>query len=127
MENSIILSSSWWGIFQRPGYHGLRVLHDTITGDPRNGPDSGGEDIGVWNLGGSIQIGYSNISQFGGGVGIVTGDLYDSYLHDEQTRLRCEVNGIKFPSYRLRPYRGKPSRDGLLDTRPAPRCPLFLP
>lgn len=84
VENSVIFSSGWWGIFQRPGYYGLRVLHDTIMGDPGNGPDSGGEDIGVWNLGGSIQIGYSNISQFGGDVDIVTGDLYDSYLHNEQ-------------------------------------------
>ena len=95
VENSIILSSNWWGIFQRSGYHGLRILHDTIMGDPKNGPDSGGEDIGVWNLGGSIQIGYSNISQFGGDVDIVTGDIYDNYLHDEQAFGSEGVAGCK--------------------------------
>jgi hypothetical protein len=84
VENSIIDSSNWWGIFQRPGYSGLQVLHDTITGVVGKGPDSGGEDIGVWNLGGSARIAYNNISEFGGDVDIIKGDVYDNYIHSEQ-------------------------------------------
>ena len=85
IEDSVIVSSGYLGIMQRPGYHGLKVLHDTIMGDPGKGPDSGGEDIGVWNVGGSAEIGYDNISEFGGDVDIVTGVVFDSYLHDEQS------------------------------------------
>jgi hypothetical protein len=84
VENSVIDSSNWWGIFQRAGYHGLKVLHDTITGVIGKGPDSGGEDIGVWNLGGAARIGFNNISEFGGDVDIVRGDVYDNYIHSEQ-------------------------------------------
>ena len=38
IENSVIRSSNWWGINQRSGYHGLRVLHCTIVGLPGQGP-----------------------------------------------------------------------------------------
>jgi hypothetical protein len=84
VENSVIDSSNWWGIFQRAGYHGLRVLHDTITGVVGKGPDSGGEDFGVWSLGGRVAIGHSNISEFGGDVDILRGFVYDSYIHSAQ-------------------------------------------
>jgi hypothetical protein len=84
VENSVIYSSNWWGIFQRPGHSGLKVLHDTIRGVAGRGPDSGGEDIGVWNLGGSAVIAYDNISEFGGDLDILMGDVYDNYIHTEQ-------------------------------------------
>jgi hypothetical protein len=84
IEDSVIISSGYIAVMQRPGYHGLELLHDTIMGDPGRGPDSGGEGIGVWNIGGSAEIGYDNISDFGGDVDIITGEVFDSYLHNEQ-------------------------------------------
>jgi hypothetical protein len=95
IENSVVLGTGYIGIMQRSGYSGLKLLHDTITGDPGAGPDSGGEDIGVWNVGGSIQIGYDNISEFGGDVDIVAGDMHDSYLHDEQAFGSTGIGGCK--------------------------------
>jgi hypothetical protein len=84
IENSTIHSSGWWGIFQRPGYSGLRVLHDTITGNVAYGPDSGGEDTGVWSLGRSATIAYNNISEFGANISVIAGHVYNNFLHDEQ-------------------------------------------
>jgi hypothetical protein len=78
------MSTGYLGIFQRPGYSGLKVLHDTIKGVPGAGPDSGGEDIGVWNEGGPATVAYSDISGFGGNLNVGTGNVHDNYLHGEQ-------------------------------------------
>ncbi len=83
IEDSYILSTGYLGISQRAGHSGLKVLHDTITGDAGHGPDSGGEDIGVWTAGTDVTIAYNNISGFGGNVA-ATGDVHDNYLHGEQ-------------------------------------------
>ena len=84
IENSNILSSGYWGIYQRPGYSGLNILNNTVTGNVGRGPDSGGEDIGVWAQGDDITIARNNISEFGGNLNAGTGNIYGNYLHDEQ-------------------------------------------
>ena len=81
--DSRITSSNWWGINLRAGFSGLRVLHSTITGVPDKGPDNGGEDYAVSNMGGSsIEVGWNNISVFGDALSMGQGDLHDNYVHD---------------------------------------------
>ena len=59
------------------------MLHDTVQSVPGKGPDSGGYDYGISELGhGTIEVGYSNISGFKDGVDIDTGSLHDNYIHD---------------------------------------------
>ncbi|MCZ9344013.1 hypothetical protein NGM37_40335, partial [Streptomyces sp. TRM76130] len=61
-----ITSDNWWGINLRPGYHGLRVLHSTITAVPGEGPDNGGVDYAVSSMGGgSVEVGWCDVSVFG--------------------------------------------------------------
>ncbi|WP_207229363.1 DUF4082 domain-containing protein [Ktedonosporobacter rubrisoli] len=85
IKNSRITSTNWWGINQRQGYSGLKVLHCTITGVPGKGPDNGGEDYAVSNMGdGSIEVAYNNISQFGDQISMGTGNIHDNYVHDIQ-------------------------------------------
>ena len=36
------------------------------------------------DLGGRVAIGHNNISEFGGDVDILRGDVYDNYIHSEQ-------------------------------------------
>ncbi len=80
--DSRITSSNWWGINLRPGFSGLRVLHSTITGVPGKGPDNGGEDYAISNMGGSsIEVGWNNISVFGDALSMGQGDLHDNYVH----------------------------------------------
>ena len=81
--DSRITSTNWWGVNLRPGYHGLRVLHSTITAVPGQGPDNGGEDYAVSNMGdSSVEVGWSNISVFGNALSMGQGDLHDNYVHD---------------------------------------------
>ncbi len=84
IENSRISADSWWGINLREGYSNLKVLHCTIVGQPGRGPDNGGEDYGVSSAGGYVEIGWSDISEFGEGISLGTGDVHDSYVHDLQ-------------------------------------------
>ncbi|WP_227026071.1 hypothetical protein [Streptomyces fodineus] len=78
-----ITSDSWWGINLRPGYHGLRVLHSTITAVPGKGPDNGGVDYAVSNMGGSsVEVGWCDVSVFGDALSMGQGDLHDNYVHD---------------------------------------------
>ncbi|MEU6554453.1 hypothetical protein ABZ915_29900 [Streptomyces sp. NPDC046915] len=78
-----ITSDSWWGINLRPGYHGLRVLHSTITAVPGKGPDNGGVDYAVSNMGGSsIEVGWCDVSVFGDALSMGQGNLHDNYVHD---------------------------------------------
>ncbi|MFC1419620.1 hypothetical protein [Streptacidiphilus cavernicola] len=81
--DSRVTSDNWWGINLRAGFSGLRILHTTITGLPGQGPDNGGEDYAVSNMGGSsIEVGWSNISEFGNMLSMGQGNLHDNYLHD---------------------------------------------
>ncbi|MBE8470396.1 hypothetical protein IQ210_05430 [Streptomyces sp. 3R004] len=78
-----ITSDSWWGINLRPGFSGLRVLHSTITAVPGTGPDNGGVDYAVSNMGGSsIEVGWCNISVFGDALSMGQGNIHDNYVHD---------------------------------------------
>ncbi|MFG3296990.1 hypothetical protein ACGF3G_50505 [Streptomyces sp. NPDC048179] len=78
-----ITSDSWWGVNLRPGYHGLRVLHSTITAVPGKGPDNGGVDYAVSNMGGSsIEVGWCDVSVFGDALSMGQGNIHDNYVHD---------------------------------------------
>ncbi|MFJ1968309.1 hypothetical protein ACIO93_06545 [Streptomyces sp. NPDC087903] len=78
-----ITSDSWWGINLRPGFSGLRVLHSTITAVPGKGPDNGGVDYAVSNMGGSsIEVGWCDVSVFGDALSMGQGNLHDNYVHD---------------------------------------------
>ena len=81
--DSRITSDNWWGINLRAGHKGLRVLHTTITAVAGKGPDNGGVDYGVSNMGSSpIEVGWCDISVFGNALSMGQGDLHDNYVHD---------------------------------------------
>lgn len=81
--DSRITSSNWWGVNLRAGYSGLRVLHSTVTGVPGKGPDNGGEDYAVSNMGGSsLEVGWNNISVFVNAISMGQGNIHDNYVHD---------------------------------------------
>ncbi|GGS99626.1 hypothetical protein [Streptomyces griseoviridis] len=81
--DSRITSDNWWGINLRPGHKGLRVLHSTITAVPGEGPDNGGVDYAVSNMGGgSIEVGWCDVSVFGDALSMGQGHLHDNYVHD---------------------------------------------
>jgi hypothetical protein len=82
IENSIIRATNWWGINQRAGFSGLRVLHCLIIGVPGAGPNNGAEDYGVVSSGGTAEVGWSDVSGFGDALAMGTGDLHDNYVHD---------------------------------------------
>ncbi|MFJ4777208.1 hypothetical protein [Streptomyces sp. NPDC088762] len=81
--DSRITSANWWGINLRPGFRGLKVLHTTITAVPGQGPDNGGVNYAVSNMGdGSVEVGWCDISVFGNALSMGQGDLHDNYVHD---------------------------------------------
>ncbi|WP_051807039.1 hypothetical protein [Streptomyces sp. NRRL F-2664] len=81
--DSRITSTNWWGINLRPGFSGLKVLHTAITAVPGKGPDNGGVNYAVSNMGGSsIEVGWCDISVFGNALSMGQGDLHDNYVHD---------------------------------------------
>ncbi|MDF9816963.1 hypothetical protein [Streptomyces sp. SPB162] len=81
--DSRITSTNWWGVNLRPKFSGLRVLHSTITGIPGKGPDNGGEDYGVSNMGGSsVEVGWCEITVFSNSLSMGQGNLHDNYVHD---------------------------------------------
>ncbi|HTJ67731.1 MAG TPA: hypothetical protein VL551_09405 [Actinospica sp.] len=81
--DSRIDSSSWWGVNLRPGYTGLRVLYSELTGQPGAGPDNGGEDYAISNMGdGSVEVGWDDVSVFGDALSLGHGYIHDDYVHD---------------------------------------------
>ncbi|PTM93922.1 hypothetical protein [Streptomyces sp. VMFN-G11Ma] len=81
--DSRITSTNWWGVNLRPGHHGLRVLHTTITAVPGKGPDNGGVDYAVSNMGtSSVEVGWCDISVFGNALSMGQGTIHDNYVHD---------------------------------------------
>jgi hypothetical protein len=81
--DSRITSDNWWGINLRSGYSGLRILHTTITAVPGKGPDNGGVDYAVSNMGTSlIEVGWCDVSVFGDALSMGQGYLHDNYVHD---------------------------------------------
>ncbi|HET9168052.1 MAG TPA: hypothetical protein VFN97_01415 [Actinospica sp.] len=81
--DSRIDSSTWWGVNLRPGYTGLRILHSQLIGTPGAGPDNGGEDYAVSNMGdGSVEVGWDDVSVFGDALSLGHGYIHDDYVHD---------------------------------------------
>ncbi|MFF0777211.1 hypothetical protein [Streptomyces sp. NPDC003720] len=81
--DSRITSTNWWGVNLRPGHSGLRILHSTITAVPGKGPDNGGVDYAVSNMGVSpIEVGWCDVSVFGNALSMGQGNLHDNYVHD---------------------------------------------
>jgi hypothetical protein len=81
--DSRITSDNWWGVNLRSGHHGLRVLHTTVTAVPGKGPDNGGVDYAVSNMGtSSVEVGWCDVSVFGDALSMGQGDLHDNYVHD---------------------------------------------
>ena len=81
--DSRITSSNWWGVNLRPGYTGLRILHSFITAAPGKGPDNGGEDYALSNMsGGSVEVGWCDLSVFGNTISTGHGYIHDNYVHD---------------------------------------------
>nr|WSX48165.1 hypothetical protein OG409_03880 [Streptomyces sp. NBC_00974] len=81
--DSKITSANWWGVNLRPGFKGLRVLHTTITAVPGKGPDNGGVDYAVSNMGeSSVEVGWCDVSVFGNALSMGQGNLHDNYVHD---------------------------------------------
>ncbi|MER6072930.1 hypothetical protein ABT187_29595 [Streptomyces sp. NPDC001817] len=81
--DSRIRSTNWWGVNLRPGHRGLRILHSTITAVPGKGPDNGGVDYAVSNMGtSSVEVGWCDISVFGNALSMGQGQLHDNYVHD---------------------------------------------
>ncbi|MEV6114657.1 hypothetical protein AB0L59_19605 [Streptomyces sp. NPDC052109] len=78
-----ITSANWWGVNLRPGYSGLRILHTTITAVPGKGPDNGGVDYAVSNMGtSSVEVGWCDVSVFGNALSMGQGHIHDNYVHD---------------------------------------------
>lgn len=81
--DSRITSDNWWGVNLRGGHSGLRILHTTITAVPGKGPDNGGVDYAVSNMGTSlIEVGWCDVSVFGDALSMGQGNLHDNYVHD---------------------------------------------
>ncbi|MDJ0340940.1 hypothetical protein QMK19_09085 [Streptomyces sp. H10-C2] len=81
--DSRVTSTNWWGINLRAGFSGLRILHTTITAVPGKGPDNGGEDYAVSNMGGSsVEVGWCDVSVYGDALSMGQGNIHDNYVHD---------------------------------------------
>ncbi|MFJ2823264.1 hypothetical protein ACIO7M_19420 [Streptomyces toxytricini] len=81
--DSRITSANWWGVNLRPGFRNLRILHTEITAVPGKGPDNGGVNYAVSNMGtDSVEVGWCDISVFGNALSTGQGDLHDNYVHD---------------------------------------------
>ena len=81
--DSRIDSANWWAVNLRPGHTGLRILHSQLTGTPGAGPDNGGEDYAVSNMGaGDIEVGWDDVSVFADALSMGNGYIHDDYVHD---------------------------------------------
>jgi len=82
-------SANWWAVNLRPGYTGFRVLHSLLTGQAGAGPDNGGEDYAVSNMGsGTVEVGWDDVSVFADALSLGHGSIHDDYVHD----LRSFIN-----------------------------------
>jgi hypothetical protein len=80
--DSRIDSSNWWAVNLRAGHTGLRILHTLLTGTPGAGPDNGGEDYAVSNMGaGDIEVGWDDVSVFTNALSMGNGYIHDDYVH----------------------------------------------
>jgi hypothetical protein len=85
IKNCRITTKNWWGINQRSGHSGLKVVNCTIAGVPGRGLDNGGETYGISNSGGAMEAAHNDISGFAEGISSGTGYFHDNYIHDLQS------------------------------------------
>ncbi|WP_436531152.1 hypothetical protein [Actinoplanes sp. HUAS TT8] len=86
VKNCTITSSNWWAINLRPGFTGLKVTHCRIADNPGKGPDNGGSNYAVSNMGdGSVEVGYNEIAGFGNVLSMGHGNIHDNYVHSLST------------------------------------------
>ena len=85
IKNCKITTRNWFGINQRNGYHGLKIFNCTIIGVPGKGLDHGGEDYGISDDGGYMEVAHNNIYGFGEGITSGEGYFHDNYVHSLQS------------------------------------------
>ena len=85
IKNCKITTRNWFGINQRNGHHGLKVFNCTIIGVPGKGLDHGGEDYGISDDGGQMEVAHNNIYGFGEGITSGEGYFHDNYVHSLQS------------------------------------------
>ena len=85
IKNCKITTRNWFGINQRNGHHGLKIFNCTITGVPGKGLDHGGEDDGISDGGGQMEVAHNNIYGFGEGTTSGEGYFHDNYVHSLQS------------------------------------------
>ena len=85
IKNCKITTRNWFGINQRNGYHGLKIFNCTIIGVPGKGLDHGGEDYGISDDGGQMEVAHNNIYGFGEGITSGEGYFHDNYVHSLQS------------------------------------------
>lgn len=86
VTNCRITSSNWWAVNLRPGYTNLKVTRCRISDVPGQGPDNGGSNYAISNMGnGAIEVGWNNISGFGNVLSMGHGNIHDNYIHDLST------------------------------------------
>lgn len=98
IQNSRLSGNTWWGVrlgVTNSSATNLRILHSTIQAAQGKGPDSGGYDYGISDQGGgSIEIGFDNISGYKDGTDITSGSIHDSYYHDLSTFNGAHVQDV---------------------------------
>ena len=85
IKNCRITTRNWFGINQRKGYSGLKIFNCTITGVKGKGLDHGGEDYGISDDGGQMEVAHNNIYGFGEGITSGQGYFHDNYVHSLQS------------------------------------------
>jgi hypothetical protein len=85
IKNCRITTRNWFGINQRNGHSGLKVFNCTIIGVPGKGLDHGGEDYGISDDGGQMEVAHNNIYGFGEGITSGQGYFHDNYVHSLQS------------------------------------------
>ena len=85
IKNCKITTRNWFGINQRNGHHGLKIFNCTIIGVPGKGLDHGGEDYGISDDGGQMEVAHNNIYGFGEGITSGEGYFHDNYVHSLQS------------------------------------------
>lgn len=89
IRNSRLTGTTWFGIrygATNPRATGLVVAQDTLQTVPGRGPDHGGYDYGIEQVGhGTLEVASSDISGYKDGVDISNGSVHDSYIHELST------------------------------------------
>jgi hypothetical protein len=95
IKNCRITTRNWFGINQRKGYSGLKILNCTIIGVKGKGLDHGGEDYGISDDGGQMEVAHNNIYGFGEGITSGEGYIHDNYVHSLQSYIPLGSNSYQ--------------------------------